>query len=169
MYSTENLFLVHDGSESTRADKVERIVTWEQDLVLNHLRVCNENAGGASNCGKCAKCVRTAIPLYILGLWDRARTFPDKSIDHWEKVVASERHLEFAIENLEFAQKHGDKKMTAMLTRALKWSERREKIMRLLAKRLRLLIPLAIRVKPSSDRLRALASSAATGKPPSRH
>ena len=88
MYSTEHLNVVHDGAESSRANKLASILEWDRDLVLQHLRVCIWNSGGAYNCGKCYKCVRTAIPLYILGLWDRARTFPNKATDDWERVAA---------------------------------------------------------------------------------
>lgn len=92
MYSTERLRVIHDGAEVTRPAKVARILEWDRDLVLAYLRVCINNSGGAFNCGRCYKCVRTAIPLRVLGAWEQARTFRDKTTDHWEEMV-SEDHL----------------------------------------------------------------------------
>jgi hypothetical protein len=115
MYSTERLRLVHDGAEATRALKVAKIVEWDRDLVLSHLRVCLMNRGGAFNCGKCYKCVRTAVPLRVLGLWEAARTFPDKSMDHWEETIAQD-HLALTEENLQFARERGgDRALISML------------------------------------------------------
>src|SRR5262245_29391489 len=106
MYSTDDLYILHDGSESSRPNKLMSILKWDQDLVLNHLRVCIWNKGGAYNCGKCYKCVRTAIPLYVLGLWDKAKTFPDKATDHWEEVVSTD-YPALVMENIEFSIAHG--------------------------------------------------------------
>ena len=75
MYSTERLNLIHDGSEVTRASKVAKMIEWDRDLVLARLRVCWRNSGGAFNCGQCRKCVRTAVPLRVLGVWQHAE-FP---------------------------------------------------------------------------------------------
>lgn len=106
-FSTETIRIVHDGSEVSRAEKTASIVKWDQALVLENLRVCFENAGGAFNCGKCYKCVRTATALKALGLWEQASAFPDKSTSHWRKVW-SEDHLDYTIENLKFAREQGD-------------------------------------------------------------
>jgi hypothetical protein len=120
MYSTERLQIIHDGAEVTRATKVARIIEWDRDLVLAHLRVCLLNSGGPSNCGRCRKCVRTAVPLRVLGVWDQATTFPDKSTDHWEELL-SEDHLELTEENLQFALEHGgDAELISMLRRVVR-------------------------------------------------
>jgi hypothetical protein len=159
MYSTENLYVLHDGAESTRANKIASIVKWDRDLVLNHLRVCIMNAGGAFNCGRCYKCVRTAIPLYVLGLWDRAHTFRDKSMDHWEQEVASD-HLALINENLQFALENGgDSKIIGILKRARRWNQRRDKLLNLLGTSFSPLLPLAQRLRPSSHRIRALVAA----------
>ncbi len=120
MYSTDRMFILHDGADTSRPEKTRAIVEWEPDLVLEHLRVCTVNGGGAHNCGRCYKCVRTAIPLHILGVWDRAATFRDKSTGHWERVIADD-HLSFLQENLDFAVRHGaEARMIRMLRRAIR-------------------------------------------------
>jgi hypothetical protein len=126
MYSTERLRIVHDGSEVSRAMKVARILEWDRDLVLSHLRVCFENYGGAFNCGRCYKCVRTAIPLRILGVWDQARTFPEKTMDHWE-AAASQDHLPLTEENLQLARERGaEARLVSMLDRVVQRRRRKE-------------------------------------------
>jgi hypothetical protein len=123
MYSTERLSLIHDGSEVTRASKVAKMIEWDRDLVLARLRVCWLNAGGAFNCGKCRKCVRTAVPLRVLGVWQHAQ-FRDKSTDHWERVIGAD-HPIFAEENLQFARERGaDSELIALLERVVRRNRR---------------------------------------------
>jgi hypothetical protein len=134
MFSTERLQVLHDGAEATRPMKVARIIQWDRDLVLQHLRVCLENRGGASNCGRCRKCVRTAVPLRVLGVWNDAVLFKDKRTDHWERVMMQD-HLVLTDENLRFAQEHGgDAELISMLRRVIRRKRRRESLKRLLAR-----------------------------------
>jgi hypothetical protein len=133
MFSTHCLQVLHDGAEATRPMKVARIIQWDRDLVLQHLRVCLENRGGVSNCGQCKKCVRTAVALRVLGVWNDAVSFKDKRTDHWERVMAQD-HLVLTEENLRFAQEHGgDAALIAMLRRVIRSKRRRENLQRLLA------------------------------------
>ncbi|WP_420457525.1 hypothetical protein [Rubrivirga sp.] len=125
-YSTERLTVVHDGAEVSRVEKLARAVEWDRDLVLDHLRVCTKNRGGDYNCGRCYKCVRTAIPLKILGAWEDARMFPDKSTDRWEEVVGEDQGP-YTRENLGFARERGaDPELTAMLARVVRRKRSRE-------------------------------------------
>jgi hypothetical protein len=104
----------------TRARKVARILEWDRELVLSHLRVCIMNEGGAYNCGRCYKCVRTAIPLRVLGALDDARTFTDKSDAHWEGVLNGD-HLVLIEENLDFAREAGaDRNLISVLERVVR-------------------------------------------------
>jgi hypothetical protein len=57
--------------------------------------------GGAFNCGRCRKCVRTAIPLHALGVLDEVSSFQNKEQAHWEAVVLKD-HLELVRENHAF-------------------------------------------------------------------
>jgi hypothetical protein len=126
MYSTENTYVLHDGSECSRANKIAKIAEWDASLVLNYLRVCHMNYGGAFNCGQCPKCVRTAIPLQVLGLFDRAQTFQNKSTAHWAELMA-EDHPNLIADNLQFALEHdADKELISMIRWALRCRHRRE-------------------------------------------
>jgi hypothetical protein len=71
LYSTETLSLIHDGANATRVEKVAAIA--ENRVVQRTLRVCNK--GGAYNCGRCEKCLRTMINLRIAGALDKIVTF----------------------------------------------------------------------------------------------
>jgi hypothetical protein len=134
MYSSDHLQVLHDGAEASRAAKVGRITEWNRDLVLEHLRVCNYNRGGAYNCGRCKKCVRTAIPLRVLGLLPQARTFEDKSTAHWERVIADD-HLVLIEENLRFAEEHdADGELLAMLRRVIRRKKRMNRIREVFAR-----------------------------------
>jgi hypothetical protein len=148
MFSTERLLVLHDGAEANRAMKVGRIVEWDRDLVAQHLRVCLENRGGASNCGRCKKCVRTAVPLRVLGVWNDAALFTDKSTDHWERAMAQD-YLVLTEENLAFAQAHGgDPELVSMLQRVIRRKRRREIIKRVLDR------PPVDRLQPAVLRMR---------------
>lgn len=125
-YSTEHLTIVHEGAELTRAEKVARILEWDAPLVLDHLRVCVMNRGGAYNCCECRKCVRTMISLRIVGALDRANTFPNRSTSHWDRV-ASQDNLIFLDENLQLARDRGkDPAFTAWLERLVARRKRKD-------------------------------------------
>jgi hypothetical protein len=76
-WSTESTTFVHDGSEATRINKVISQIA-QSPLALDHLRVCYENERGAYNCGRCDKCLRTMINLYIAGSLEKSKTFPHR-------------------------------------------------------------------------------------------
>ena len=74
-WSTESTTFVHDGTEATRINKV----IWQiarSPLALEHLRVCYLNEKESYNCGKCDKCLRTMINLYVAGVLEKSGTFP---------------------------------------------------------------------------------------------
>lgn len=120
MFSSDRMFIFHDGSEVTRAEKVEAIVRWNKELSLKYLRVCLGNFGGAYNCGRCRKCVRTAIPLKVLGVLDEVGSFQTKDDSHWEAMVAKD-HLELLRENFAFAKRrNADPALVEMLDRAIR-------------------------------------------------
>jgi hypothetical protein len=75
LWGTEQLRLVHDGNDVSRADK---IASFEGEPVpLRWLQVCWQAGRGAYNCGRCDKCVRTMAFLRMAGLLDACRTFPE--------------------------------------------------------------------------------------------
>ena len=121
MYGIERMFILYDGADASRVEKLQRIVEWDSELVLNHLRVCAVSAGAAFNCGRCHKCVRTAVVLRALGVWDKARTFRDKTAGHWVKVMARDHYPGMIQENLKFAERCGaDRQLIRMLRRAVR-------------------------------------------------
>jgi hypothetical protein len=74
-WSTEGTTFIHDGTEATRLEKVISQIA-RSPLALGHLRVCFANERGAYNCGKCDKCLRTMINLYVAGVLEKSSTFP---------------------------------------------------------------------------------------------
>lgn len=76
LWSTESLTIVHHGCEARRLDKIRFISQFP--IVLETLRVCWINPNGAYNCGRCEKCLRTMIGLYIANALTLCRTFPQE-------------------------------------------------------------------------------------------
>lgn len=119
-FSTPSIRIVHDGSEASRAMKTARIVDWAPDLVLENLRVCILNSGGDFNCGRCYKCVRTAVALEALGVRQRVRSFRDRSTGHWDRAMLGD-HPAFIAGNLELArQRAADPALVARLERVVR-------------------------------------------------
>lgn len=73
-WSSSRVTFEHDGVDVTRAEKVRAIAV--HPLALDHLRVCWENRGGAFNCGRCEKCLRTMISLHIVDALQHCKTLP---------------------------------------------------------------------------------------------
>lgn len=119
-FSTPSIRIVHDGCEASRATKTARIVDWNADLVLENLRVCIENSGGDFNCGRCYKCVRTAVALEALGMRDRVSSFRDTSTRHWDRTMFAD-HPVLTMENLELARQYAsDSPLVARLERVVR-------------------------------------------------
>jgi hypothetical protein len=77
LWSTESLRIVHDGCEMDTIDK-----TWfntGSDLFLETVRVC-PGYGPEYNCGRCLKCMRTMLDLWLSGHLYGCPTLPH-SID----------------------------------------------------------------------------------------
>jgi len=74
LWSTERTEIFGDGGRFSRVERLQRIAG--NPLVQRSLRVCWENPGGAYNCGRCRKCLLTAIPLEALGARAEIDTFP---------------------------------------------------------------------------------------------
>ena len=115
LFGTEALEIVHDGCEATRVEKLERIA--RSQVALDHLRVCPVQEG-ATNCGRCEKCMRTMTTLRLLGALDRSGTFP-RSVD--ARVLARVRlpthhSVLFARQNIRLAREVGDWPVYAALS-----------------------------------------------------
>ena len=122
LYSTEATRIVHDGSELTRAAKIESLVG-RHPLSLEHLRVCTKRGGAAGNCGKCEKCYRTMTTLHAIGMLESATTFPDALPRRFYWHLKNERVGQQALlaADLQLAQTQGRAPASvALLARALR-------------------------------------------------
>lgn len=86
LWSTESMAILHDGCERARPWKIAYLVEHAPDLV-SELRVCLENQGGPENCGRCMKCVRTALTILVLGRGDLLRSLPRELPSDWEQIL----------------------------------------------------------------------------------
>ena len=73
LFSTRSLEIKHDGAAYTRVEKTALIA--RHKVALRHLHVC-WRAGAASNCGDCAKCMRTMATLQLFGALHESAMFP---------------------------------------------------------------------------------------------
>ncbi len=76
-WSTEKMKIIHDGGSLTRLEKINKYIIKSPEA-LEYLRVCWKNVNGKYNCGKCNKCVRTMIELYVTDSLKRSKTFPSE-------------------------------------------------------------------------------------------
>ena len=88
------------------------------------------NSGGAFNCERYYKYVRTAVLLRVLGVWERAHTFVCEEISHWEGTMARD-HPMYTEENLEVAW---ERAADGELIRMVQSSGRRQKRSQTLAR-----------------------------------
>jgi hypothetical protein len=65
MLGSASLAIVHDGCDLTRWDKAEQIGDWPE--ALRCLRVCWEGEQLDRNCGRCMRCVATALCFATVG------------------------------------------------------------------------------------------------------
>lgn len=125
LWSTHGTRIIHDGAEATRTQK---IMDWicRSDLALDSLRVCLQ-PGDEYNCGRCEKCVRTMIPIYLSGKLGKSRVFPrefplEAIRDHRFTNLGQ---YQFAEENIALLGARPDKTATDLaLISALKTSVR---------------------------------------------
>lgn len=122
LYSSGSVRIVHDGAESRRIDKIARIA--RDPAGLDNLRVCFDDMN--SNCGRCAKCLRTMIPLRLLG----APAGPFPPLPPTEQVrkmiVLNDVEEIFFRENLEAADGAADRALVRALTKSLRRYERQK-------------------------------------------
>jgi hypothetical protein len=119
LWRTETIEFAHDGCEATRIEKAAAIAS--NDIALKHLRVCWENLGGAYNCGRCEKCLRTMASLRTVGVLQRCSTFESplnlEALAHLEVEENHRTHLE---DNLKVLERSGaDSELAEALRRCL--------------------------------------------------
>jgi hypothetical protein len=91
-YSSYELRIRHDNAALSRLDKIRILAGW--DMALRHLRVCNRVETYTSeqfNCGRCEKCVRTMLGLYLADALEKAPAFPETKLT--EEFVREFAHI----------------------------------------------------------------------------
>lgn len=128
LFGNRWLTIRHEG-HAARPDKIKRLV--ESDVAMRHLRVCFRNEDGAYNCGRCEKCLRTMIALYLYGALGRCATFPaELDIRRVRNLIPrSEKKAVWLRENLALARRvNGPPEiidaMETALSRRASWGQR---------------------------------------------
>jgi hypothetical protein len=109
LLGTDSMQIIHDGASASRVAKTIAIANWP--VAHSRLRVCFRGASYNSqrqvfeNCGHCEKCLRTMIPLDIVGQRSKFTTFACelsmKNIRRIRYLSASSRA--FTLENIRLA------------------------------------------------------------------
>jgi hypothetical protein len=167
LWSTERLEVVHDGSEARRVDKLERLVA-RDPLARKYLRVCLENSGGAYNCGRCRKCVRSMIALALLGVLGEFQTFPPELAPDAERLFRQdiEEVEKHAVELLDLASRTGLRPDVKRLVERVARRRRRRRAIRDILENTPLLDEILPLVDRARKQLRGVRASA--GEPPPR-
>ena len=128
LWSTEATEIIYDGAEATRAQKIMNCLC-HSELALQSLRVCL-SAGDQYNCGRCEKCLRTMIPLYMAGCLGQATAFP-ATLGVGEvarHIYETEGKIQFIQENITLLESKADKSpLDRRLLRALQDAIRRSR------------------------------------------
>ncbi len=86
LWSTDKVSISNDGEEATRPSKVKKVC--ENQSALENLRVCLNRKYGNYNCGKCEKCKRTMLNLYIYDKLQQCKTF-SRELSPWKVAQIS--------------------------------------------------------------------------------
>jgi hypothetical protein len=119
LWSNECVEIIHDGCEAGRTDKLKMIC--ECESALTNLRVCFDNVN--INCGKCAKCLRTMMPLKLL----RASAAPFPTLPSLKVIrksrISDDIETSFFKETVDLALQTGDQEMRYALCACMKRNE----------------------------------------------
>jgi hypothetical protein len=120
LWSTEGTEVIHEGAEARRVDKVIKIA--ENPSALANLLVCAHEV--TRNCGHCEKCLRTMIPLQLLGASTTAFP-PFPPLSKIKRIrIANDIEMIFFKENFDLATRTGDKALRDALKACLRRHER---------------------------------------------
>lgn len=110
MWSTSYTQVVHDGLQF-RTQKTENIAA--NPDVLRHLQVCWNSQ--VDNCGRCSKCIRTALVFHILGIRDTPIPCPDPLAHLDVCTPKGDESASFVWDVMQLARRRGAKQVeTAM-------------------------------------------------------
>ncbi|MFD4368172.1 hypothetical protein [Rhodococcus sp. NPDC058521] len=131
LWSSGGVELVQDGLESNRVAKAAAVK--DNDLVARYLRVCNLNTDDEYNCGKCEKCIRTMVNLYVVGGLERSESLPlSIPIERMKTMHVRPGGFRFVQENLDEMRARGvdDPELEAALVGILVRSPRRQQFLK---------------------------------------
>jgi hypothetical protein len=74
LWTSDSVEIRMHGCDVPRPAKIARVA--RSQAALDTLRVCWENTGGTYNCGRCRKCMLTAVALRSAGALQRCSTLP---------------------------------------------------------------------------------------------
>ncbi len=118
LWSTDTTALIHYGDGISRVEKAKALAN--NPMAQKHLRVCMENRNGAYNCGKCEKCVRTMLALYLAGALSNFN-FPTKLTPELVKAINHRNSFQIlqSEEILHELQRKGEDQLANALSQAL--------------------------------------------------
>ncbi len=120
LWSTEGIEIVHEGAEVRRVDNIIRIA--EDPSALANVLVCAHDV--VRNCGECEKCLRTMVPLQLLGVSTPAFP-PFPSLSRIQRMhIASDIEMIFFKENYDLALRTGSRALRKALTSCIRRHER---------------------------------------------
>lgn len=156
LWSTEWLEVVHDGAEVPRVQKLASMVECAPNL-LRYLRVCIDNFGGPGNCGRCRKCVRTALMLKLMGVRSDIGVFPP--VSPGEVIAALESDTpEFFEELRALATRSTEQPRLTKLVERVARRQRRRRALRTLLENTPLVDAIVAWLLRIRNRYRALSS-----------
>jgi hypothetical protein len=98
-WARHGLDFLTGGAGLDRLSKLSRLVG--EPLARRHLVVCWQARARVANCGRCAKCVRTALQLLVLGALEDFDTLPHRiEPSALDRIVAEPVHRVFIWEDL---------------------------------------------------------------------
>lgn len=118
LYSNEAVTIIHDSADARRIDKIIRIAG--SGPALRVLTVCNEDMN--VNCGRCVKCLRTMLPLELLGATSAPFPWP-LSREAIRRADWSKEPIMFG-QNMDFALQKGDQRLWNELSAIRRRNER---------------------------------------------
>ncbi len=107
---------------SKKPDDYIHVTKEQSQLAMETLRICNENRGGAYNCGTCPKCLRTMLDLRLVNALDFCTTFKEpldlKRVRRMD--LSNTSNASFIKQSLhELERSHRDPELQAALRAAL--------------------------------------------------
>lgn len=111
LIQTERTELIVDGCQYRRVDKLKNIADWS--LAQKYLNVClTQKDDDSTNCGECEKCLRTLLPLEILGKLDAfanvfdVAAYKKISLKYKAQTVANADNNLFFKEHIDLAEEN---------------------------------------------------------------